>query len=100
MWRPRIGLTFFRSAARGLHLPDRLTPESAEHEARKRQATNGRKSAAAKSWTAVLTVDSKPIFDQQMKASDFIFVQLSAMCDHVPNLVKLPHDLLHRLLGP
>src|ERR1041385_4255844 len=32
------GLTFFRSAARGPHVPARLTPEPAEHEARKRRA--------------------------------------------------------------
>ena len=34
----RDGLTFFRSAARGLHVPAKLTPEPAEHEARKRRA--------------------------------------------------------------
>ena len=33
------GLTFFRSAARGLHVPATLTPEPAKHEARKRRAT-------------------------------------------------------------
>src|SRR5437763_3874198 len=31
--------TFFRSAARGLHMPARLTPEPAKHEARKRRAS-------------------------------------------------------------
>ena len=41
MWKRRklIGLTFFRSAARGLHVPTRLTPESTKHEARKRRAS-------------------------------------------------------------
>src|SRR5437667_6766062 len=33
-----VGLTFFRSGARGLHVPARLTPESAKYEARKRRA--------------------------------------------------------------
>src|SRR5438105_4142309 len=32
------GLTFFRSAARGLHVPATLTPEPTKHEARKRRA--------------------------------------------------------------
>src|ERR1041385_1350590 len=32
-------LTFFRSAARGLHVPARLTRESTEHEPRKRRAS-------------------------------------------------------------
>src|ERR1041384_5001518 len=31
------GLTFFRSAARGLHTPARLTPEPTKREARKRR---------------------------------------------------------------
>ena len=31
--------TFFRSAARGLHVPDKLTPEPAKHEARGRRAS-------------------------------------------------------------
>src|SRR5689334_10173615 len=31
--------TFFRSAARGPHVPARLTPEPAKHEARKRRAS-------------------------------------------------------------
>lgn len=31
-------LTFFRSAARGLHVPTKLTREPTEHEARKRRA--------------------------------------------------------------
>jgi hypothetical protein len=33
------GLTFFRSADRGLHMPTRLTGEAAKHEARKRRAS-------------------------------------------------------------
>src|ERR1043165_1279785 len=33
------GITFFRSAARGLHMPARLTPQPAKHEARKRRAS-------------------------------------------------------------
>jgi len=45
----RFHRTFFRSAARGLHVPATLTREPAKHEARKRRATNGRESAAAKS---------------------------------------------------
>jgi len=32
-------LTFFRSAARGLHVPAELTPESTKREARKRRAS-------------------------------------------------------------
>src|SRR5258705_4857 len=42
VWEPRgssqIGLTFFRSGARGLHVPTRLPREPAEQEARKRRA--------------------------------------------------------------
>src|ERR1041385_3189748 len=34
-----VRLTFFRSAARGLHVPARLTPEATKHEARKRRAS-------------------------------------------------------------
>ena len=32
-----VGLTFFRSAARGLYVPGKLTPESTKREARKRR---------------------------------------------------------------
>src|SRR5689334_5320890 len=35
----RFHRTFFRSAARGPHVPARLTPEPAKHEARKRRAS-------------------------------------------------------------
>jgi hypothetical protein len=34
-----IRLTFFRSAARGLHVPGELTREPTKHEARKRRAS-------------------------------------------------------------
>src|SRR5947208_4155548 len=34
-----VGPTFFRSAARGLHVPAKLTPAPAKHEARKRRAS-------------------------------------------------------------
>ena len=34
-----VGPTFVRSAARGLHVPARLTPEPTKHEARKRRAS-------------------------------------------------------------
>jgi len=34
-----VRLTFFRSAARGLHVPTKLTPEFAKREARKRRAS-------------------------------------------------------------
>src|SRR5436305_1367328 len=33
------GITFFRSADRGLHVPARLTPEPAKHEARERRTS-------------------------------------------------------------
>src|SRR5205085_11467145 len=33
-----VALTFFRSGARGLHVPARLTAEPTKHEARKRRA--------------------------------------------------------------
>ena len=33
-----VGITFFRSAARGLHIPAKLIPEATKHEARKRRA--------------------------------------------------------------
>jgi len=35
----RFHRTFFRSAARGLHVPTRLTREATKHEARKRRAS-------------------------------------------------------------
>jgi len=52
--RPRAHSRFrrpnvFRSGARGLHVPAKLPPESTKREARKRRATNGRVSPAAKS---------------------------------------------------
>ena len=41
----RFHRTFFRSAARGLHVPTKLTREGAEHEARKRR---GQRTAASR----------------------------------------------------
>ena len=56
-----VGITFFRSAARGLHVPNRLTRESAEHEGFSPGSTNGRASAAAKSWPAATAAATKAL---------------------------------------
>ena len=39
MWPVLARLTVFRSGARGLHVPDELTHEPVDHEARKRRAS-------------------------------------------------------------
>jgi len=60
-------LTFFRSAARGLHVPTKLTPEPTNTRRGSAGPANGRESAAAKSWAARLRQSGSAQFSRNFR---------------------------------